>query len=83
MAKFKFEMHLKEADSSKEKGLLEGIRAHCADATMNIYETKILVVETDNPRVAEFLNLLNTTPQPVKTWSRKKKVPPKPEPGEV
>jgi hypothetical protein len=73
MTKYKFELHMKEGDSSKEKALLEGIRAHLADATMNIYETRILVVETDNSKVAELLTLLNTTnlQQPKKRKSRK------------
>jgi hypothetical protein len=73
MAKFKFEMHMKNADPTLEKALLEGIRAHMSDATMQIYETRILVVETDSPQVAEFLNLLNTVKlqEPKKRAKRK------------
>ena len=69
---FKFEIRLRDPDSTKLKTMLEGIRAHFNDSTMNIYETKVFVVETKCEKVAEILKLLDVNgAAPKKKYHRK------------
>jgi hypothetical protein len=58
--KYKCEIRLKDPDVSKLKMILEGIRDHFGDGTMNFYETRIMVVETDNEKVNQLVGILNS-----------------------
>jgi hypothetical protein len=69
--KYKCEIRLKDPDISKLKMILEGIRDHFSDQSMNFYETKIMVVETDNEKVMQLVEILNVNNLPKKRARRK------------
>lgn len=69
---FRFDIHLKDPDANKIKAMLGGIQAHFSDTSMMVYETMVVVVETDRPDVAEMLKLLNT---PVITKNKRTRKP--------
>jgi hypothetical protein len=69
--KYKCEIRLKDPDISKLKMILEGIRDHFGDQSMNFYETKIMVVETDNDKVMQLVEILNVNNLPKKRARRK------------
>jgi hypothetical protein len=57
--KYKCELRIKDPDISKLKMMLEAIRDHFGDTTMNFYETRIMVVETDSERAMQLVEILN------------------------
>jgi len=80
---YKFEIRLKDPDVSKTIAMLAGIQAHFGDGTMKFYETKVIVCETRNKKVAEFLSLLNTSDNETPAKKNYRKRIPEPETVEV